>query len=80
MGKIIRNFWDFFILFKKSCVTQSNFTFFFSHYLREFSKDFTDVTMIILKKKPKTTKSRDHRTICLIAHTANGVAWILMKN
>jgi len=26
--------------------------------------------MIVLEKKPKTTKSSDYRTICLIAHTA----------
>jgi hypothetical protein len=37
----------------------------------EWPKDFTEVTMISLKKKPKATKHSDHRTISLIAHTAN---------
>jgi len=36
----------------------------------EWRKDFTDVTMIALKKKPQATKRRDHRTISLIAPTA----------
>jgi len=33
-------------------------------------KDFTEVTMIALKKKPQAKKCSDHRTISLIAHTA----------
>ena len=33
-------------------------------------KDFTEVTMIDLKKKPQATKCSDHRTVSLIAHTA----------
>ena len=36
----------------------------------EWPKDFTEVTMIVLKKKPQATKCSDYRTISLIAHTA----------
>ena len=36
----------------------------------EWTKDFTEVTIIALKKKPQVTKYSDHRTISLIAHTA----------
>jgi len=36
----------------------------------EWPKDFTEVTMIALKKKPQASKCSDHRTISLIAHTA----------
>ena len=36
----------------------------------EWPKDFTEVTMIVLKKKTQATKCSDHRTISLIAHTA----------
>jgi hypothetical protein len=39
----------------------------------EWPKDFTEVTMIALKK-PQATKCRDHRTISLIAHTAKILA------
>jgi aromatic ring-opening dioxygenase LigB subunit len=42
----------------------------------EWSKDFTKVTMIALKKKPQATKCNDHRTISPIAHTAKIVAKI----
>jgi hypothetical protein len=45
----------------------------------EWSKDFTEVTMITLKKKPQATKCSDHRTIRLIAHTAKIVAKILRR-
>jgi len=41
---------------------------------REWPKDFTEVTMIALKKKPQATKCSDHRTISLIAHAAKIVA------
>jgi hypothetical protein len=34
----------------------------------EWPKDFTEVTMITLRKKPQATKCSDHRTINLIAH------------
>ena len=36
----------------------------------EWHKDFTEVTMIALKKKSQATKCSDHRTISPIAHTA----------
>jgi len=45
----------------------------------EWPKDFMDVTMIALKKKPQATKCNDHRTISLIAHTAKIVAKILRR-
>jgi hypothetical protein len=36
----------------------------------EWPKDFTEATMITLKKKPQAAKCSDHCTISLIAHTA----------
>jgi len=42
----------------------------------EWPKDFTEVTMIALKKKPQATKCNNYRTISLIAHTAKIVAKI----
>ena len=45
----------------------------------EWPKDFTEVTMIALKKKPQVTKCSDHRTISVIAHTAKIVAKILRR-
>jgi hypothetical protein len=36
----------------------------------DWPKDFTEFTMIALKKKPQATKCKDHRTFSLIAHTA----------
>jgi len=45
----------------------------------EWPKDFTEVTMIDLKNKPQATKCSDHRTISLIAHTAEIVARILRR-
>jgi predicted DNA-binding protein len=45
----------------------------------EWPKDFTEVTMITLKKKPQATKCSDHRTISIIAHTAKIVAKILRR-
>jgi len=36
----------------------------------EWPKDFTEVTMIVLKKKTQATKCSDHRTISHTAHTA----------
>jgi hypothetical protein len=44
----------------------------------ERPKDFTEVTMIALKKKPQATKCSDDRTISFIAHTAKIVAKILL--
>jgi hypothetical protein len=43
----------------------------------EWPKDFTEVTMIALKKKPKATHSSDHCTISLITHTAKTAVRIL---
>jgi hypothetical protein len=43
----------------------------------EWPKNFTEVTMIALKKKPQVTKCNNHRTISLIAHTGKIVAKIL---
>jgi len=45
----------------------------------EWPKDFTEVTMIALKKKPQATKCSDHRAINLTAHTAKIVAKILRR-
>jgi hypothetical protein len=45
----------------------------------EWPRDFTEVTMIALTKKPKATKCRDHYTISLITHTAKIVAKILRR-
>ena len=45
----------------------------------EWPKDFTEVTMIVLKKKPQATKCSDHRTISLISHTAKIIATILRR-
>ena len=42
----------------------------------EWPKDFTEVTIIALKKKPQVTKCSDHRTISLIAHTVKIVSKI----
>ena len=45
----------------------------------DWPKDFTELAMITLKKKPQATKCSDHRTISLIAHTAKIVAKILRR-
>ena len=45
----------------------------------DWPKDFTEVTMVALKKKPQATKCSDHRTISLIAQTAKIVAKILRR-
>jgi hypothetical protein len=45
----------------------------------EWPKDFTEVKMIALKKKPLATKCSDHCTISLVAHTAKIVAKILRR-
>ena len=45
----------------------------------EWPKDFTEDTMIALKKKTQTTKCSDHRTISLISHTAKIIAKILRR-
>jgi hypothetical protein len=40
------------------------------HETGQWPKNFTEATMIALKKKPQATKCSDHRTISLFAHTA----------
>jgi len=45
----------------------------------QWPRDFTEVTMIALKKRPQATKCSDHRAISLIAHTAKIVAKILRR-
>jgi hypothetical protein len=45
----------------------------------EWPKDFIEVKMFALKKKPEATKCSDHRTISIIAHTAKIVARILRR-
>ena len=45
----------------------------------EWPKDFTEVTMIVLKKKPQATKCSNYCTISLIAHTAEVVARIFRR-
>jgi hypothetical protein len=45
----------------------------------EWPKDFIEVTMIALKKKPKATKCSNHHTISLITHTTRIVARILRR-
>jgi hypothetical protein len=45
----------------------------------KWSKGFTEVTMIALKKKIKATKCSDLRTISLTAHTAQIIAKILRR-
>jgi hypothetical protein len=42
-------------------------------------KDFTEVTMVALKKKPKASKYTDHRTVSLIAHVAKVVASVIRR-
>ena len=50
-----------------------------TYEMGEWPKDFTEVTMIVLKKKPQATKCSDYRTISLIAHTAKIVARIFRR-
>ena len=45
----------------------------------EQPKDFLEVTMVALKKKPQATKCIDHHTISPIAHTAKIVAKIYRR-
>jgi hypothetical protein len=45
----------------------------------EWPRDFTEVTMIALKKEPQATKCSDHRTISLIVHTAKIVVKVLRR-
>jgi hypothetical protein len=43
----------------------------------ECPEDFTQITMISLKWKPKALKCSDHRTFSLMAHTAKMISRIL---
>ena len=45
----------------------------------EWPKDFTEITMITLKKKTQATKFIEHRTTSLISHTAKIIANILTR-
>ena len=45
----------------------------------EWPQDFTEVTMIALKKKTKATKCSDYHTISLTAHTAKIIAKMLRR-
>jgi hypothetical protein len=46
----------------------------------EWLKDFSEVTMVALKKKPKARKCTDHRKISLIAHVAKVVASVIRRS
>jgi hypothetical protein len=35
----------------------------------DWLEDLTEVTMLVLQKKPKVTKCTDHRTVSLVEHT-----------
>ena len=45
----------------------------------KWPNDFTEVTMIALKKKPEVTKCSDHRTVSFFAHTVKIVAMVLRR-
>jgi hypothetical protein len=45
----------------------------------KWPKDFMEVTMITLKKKPQATKCSDNRTISLIEHSAKRVSKVLRR-
>jgi hypothetical protein len=45
----------------------------------EWPKDFTEVTMVALRKKPKARECTDHCTICLTAHAAKIVANVIRR-
>jgi len=45
----------------------------------ELLKDFTEVTIIALQKKPKATQCSSHHALNLIAHTTKIVARILKR-
>jgi hypothetical protein len=50
-----------------------------SNVTEEWPRDFIEVKMIALKKKPKATKCSDRHTINIIAHAAKIVARILRR-
>jgi hypothetical protein len=45
----------------------------------QWPKDFNEVIMVALKKKPKARKCTDHRTSSLIAHAAKVVASVIRR-
>jgi hypothetical protein len=45
----------------------------------EWPKDFTEVTMVALKKKPKARKCTDLRTVSLTAHAAKVMASVIRR-
>jgi hypothetical protein len=45
----------------------------------EWTKNFTEDTMIVLKKKPEATKCSDNRSISIIANTVKIVAKIIRR-
>ena len=50
-----------------------------SYETGEWPTDFTEFTVIALKKKPQATKCSDHRTVSFVAHTAKIVAEVLRR-
>jgi hypothetical protein len=49
------------------------------HETGEWPKNFIEVTMTALKKKPKATKCSNHCTVSIIVHTAKIVVRILRR-
>jgi hypothetical protein len=45
----------------------------------KWPKDFTEVTMVALKKRPKARKCIDHHRISLIPHAAKVVASVIRR-
>jgi hypothetical protein len=45
----------------------------------EWFEDFSEVTMVALKKNPKARKCTDHRTVSLIAHVVKIVASVIRR-
>jgi hypothetical protein len=46
----------------------------------EWPKDFIEVTMVALKKKPKARKCTDHRTISLTAYAVKVLASVIKRS
>uniref|UniRef100_A0A6M2DZM2 Putative secreted protein n=1 Tax=Xenopsylla cheopis TaxID=163159 RepID=A0A6M2DZM2_XENCH len=49
------------------------------HWIRWGTRDFLDVTMIALQKKPQAKKCSDDRIISLLSHTGKVMARILNR-
>jgi hypothetical protein len=62
--KIYRTSTDISDSFFLNCTSINN-----KYEIGEWPKDFTEVTMIALKKRPETTKCSNHCTISHITHT-----------